>query len=54
MENDGKEEVHILKDNVAYSISDESTFTRRSIAGLEEIVGEQEKTQRMLKLHLAD
>lgn len=53
-ENDGKEEVHILKEGVIYSIKDESTFTRGSVADLEEIVGEQEKTQQMLKVYLAD
>ena len=39
-ENEGKEEVHILKEGVTYSIQDESTFTRGSVSDLEEIVGE--------------
>ena len=53
-ENHGKEEVHVLKDGVTYDINDESTFTRGTIADLENIVGENEDTQQMIKLYLAD
>lgn len=53
-ENGGNEEVHIVKQGVDYDIKDDSTFTRGNVADLEEIVGEQEKTQQMLKLYLAD
>ena len=53
-ENDGQEEVHIVKEGVEYDIKDESTFTRAKVADLEEIVGEHEKTQQILKLYLAD
>lgn len=52
-ENDGKEEVHILKDGIAYDIKDESTFTRASLSDLEEIVGESDK-EKVLRLYLAD
>lgn len=52
-ENDGQEEVHILKEGVEYSIKDESTFTRGKVSDLEEIVGDNE-SQPMLKLYLAD
>ena len=53
-ENDGQEEVHIVKEGIEYNIKDESTFTRAKVADLEEIVGEHEKTLQMLKLYLAD
>ncbi|KAG6849686.1 hypothetical protein H0H93_006304 [Arthromyces matolae] len=52
-ENNDKEEVHVLKEGVAYNISDESTFVRGSISDLEDIVGNEEK-QPMIKLYLAD
>ncbi|KAF9005532.1 transmembrane GTPase fzo1 [Cyathus striatus] len=53
-ENQGKEEVHLLKEGVVYNINDESTFTRGAIPDLEEIVAENEDTNRMIKLYLAD
>ncbi|KAF9468687.1 transmembrane GTPase fzo1 [Collybia nuda] len=53
-ENEGKEEVHVLKEGVSYDIHDESTFVRASIADLEDIVGDNEDTQQMIKLYLAD
>lgn len=53
-ENQDKEEVHILMKDVAYDINDEATFTRGTIADLEEIVADNESTQQMLKLYLAD
>ena len=53
-ENQGKEEVHVLRDDVTYDINDESTFTRSTIGHLEDIFGEKEDTQRMIKLYLAD
>ncbi|GLB38178.1 putative TRAFAC class dynamin-like GTPase superfamily, dynamin Fzo YdjA family protein [Lyophyllum shimeji] len=53
-ENQGKEEVHVLKEGVAYDINDDSTFVRGSIADLEGIVADNEDTQQMIKLYLAD
>lgn len=53
-DNQGKEEVHILKDGVSYDINDESSFVRGSIMDLEEIIGGNEDTQQMIKLYLAD
>ncbi|KAH7919469.1 hypothetical protein BV22DRAFT_1022955 [Leucogyrophana mollusca] len=53
-ENEGKEEVHVLKDGVSYSIADESTFTRAAISDLESIVADNETTQPVLKIYLAD
>jgi mitofusin len=50
-ENEGREEVHILKEGVTYDIKDDSTYTRGYVADLEGIVGE---TQQMIKLYLAD
>ncbi|PFH54043.1 hypothetical protein AMATHDRAFT_73057 [Amanita thiersii Skay4041] len=53
-ENQGKEEMHILKNAVSYNINDESTYTRASLADLEDIVTDNEDTQRIVKLYLAD
>ncbi|KAF5382507.1 hypothetical protein D9615_003063 [Tricholomella constricta] len=53
-ENHGKEEVHVLKEGTTYDINDESTFVRGTIADLEDIVAENEDTQQMIKLYLAD
>ncbi|KAJ3575861.1 hypothetical protein NP233_g803 [Leucocoprinus birnbaumii] len=53
-ENDGKEEVHVLKEGLTYNIRDESTYTKGSIADLEEIVADNEATQQMIKVYLAD
>ncbi|KAL4080793.1 hypothetical protein J3A83DRAFT_4084326 [Scleroderma citrinum] len=54
-ENDGVEEVHILKEGVSYSISDQSTFSRVSLADLESIVTDNETgTQPVFKIYLAD
>ncbi|KAH9480260.1 Transmembrane GTPase fzo1 [Psilocybe cubensis] len=53
-ENQGKEEVHVVKDGAIYDINDTSTFTKGEISDLEEIVADNEHTQRMIKLYLAD
>ncbi|KIO02785.1 hypothetical protein M404DRAFT_147339 [Pisolithus tinctorius Marx 270] len=54
-ENNGIEEVHVLKQGVTYSVSDESTFTRASLADLESIVTDNETgVQPVLKIYLAD
>ncbi|KAF8226027.1 hypothetical protein L208DRAFT_1367695 [Tricholoma matsutake] len=53
-ENQGKEEVHVLKDGVTYDINDDATFTRGTIVDLENIFGQNEDTQQMIKLYLAD
>ena len=53
-ENQGKEEVHVVKDGMTYNINDSSTFTRGDIAELEEIVADNETAQPMIKLYLAD
>ena len=53
-ENQGKEEVHVVKDGMTYDINDSSTFTRGDIAELEEIVADNETAQPMIKLYLAD
>ncbi|KAI0762012.1 hypothetical protein BD413DRAFT_485191 [Trametes elegans] len=53
-ENDGKEELHILKEGVTYSVKDETTFTRASLADLDAIVSENENESQVLKLYLAD
>ncbi|KDR82442.1 hypothetical protein GALMADRAFT_237766 [Galerina marginata CBS 339.88] len=53
-ENQGKEEVHVVKDGVTYDINDASTFTKAEISDLEQIVAENEHTERMIKLYLAD
>ncbi|TBU38864.1 hypothetical protein BD309DRAFT_929950 [Dichomitus squalens] len=53
-ENDGKEEVHILKEGATYSAQDESTFTRASLSDLDAIVSENENDSQVLKIYLAD
>ncbi|KZT11784.1 uncharacterized protein LAESUDRAFT_808763 [Laetiporus sulphureus 93-53] len=53
-ENAGKEEVHILKEGVPYSIDDESTFVRAELSDLESIVSENENEQQILKIYLSD
>ncbi|CDO72164.1 hypothetical protein BN946_scf184970.g16 [Trametes cinnabarina] len=53
-ENDGKEELHILKEGVPYSVTDESTFTRASLADLDAIVSENENDSQVLKVYLRD
>lgn len=53
-ENDGKEELHILKQGVAYNKDDESTFTRVDLSELDSFVSENENVQQMLKIYLAD
>jgi mitofusin 2 len=53
-ENQGKEEVHVVKAGLTYDINDSSTFTRGDIADLEELVADNETTQPMIKLYLAD
>jgi mitofusin len=53
-ENDGNEEVHVLQGGTMYNREDESTFIRKSIADLEEIVAENESVHQILKLYLAE
>ncbi|KAF8133895.1 hypothetical protein EV363DRAFT_1567673 [Boletus edulis] len=53
-ENNGTEQVHVLKDGVQYSITDESTFSRLSLADLESIVTDNEGDLPRLKVYLAD
>ncbi|KAF5367309.1 hypothetical protein D9757_010096 [Collybiopsis confluens] len=53
-ENNGTEEVHLISLGTPYDISDESTYTRASLADLEEIVGDNDSNDRFLKLYLAD
>ncbi|KAI0824019.1 hypothetical protein BC628DRAFT_1323524 [Trametes gibbosa] len=53
-ENDGKEELHIVKEGVTYSVADESTFTRASLSDLDAIVSENENDSQILKVYLAD
>ncbi|PIL35182.1 transporter [Ganoderma sinense ZZ0214-1] len=53
-ENDGKEEVHILKDGATYSTKDETTFTRASLSDLDAIVSENENESQVLRVYLAD
>ncbi|OBZ71525.1 Transmembrane GTPase fzo1 [Grifola frondosa] len=53
-ENEGKEEVHLLKEGVSYSTKDESTFTRASLSDLDAIVSENENEQQVLRVYLTD
>ena len=52
-ENGGTEELHVLKDGVEYDIKDESTFVKKSIADLEQVVCG-ENTEQKVRLYLAD
>ncbi|KAI0698458.1 hypothetical protein BC835DRAFT_1268952 [Cytidiella melzeri] len=53
-ENNGKEELHIVKEGISYNIQDDSTFTRVPISSLEDFVSENENVQQVLKVYLAD
>ena len=53
-ENNGKEELHIVKEGVTYCRDDESTYTRADLSELDSIVSENEDVQRILKVYLAD
>ncbi|EMD39657.1 hypothetical protein CERSUDRAFT_81034 [Gelatoporia subvermispora B] len=53
-ENGGKEEVHILKEGIPYSIIDDSTFTRAGLTDLEDIMSENENVQQVMKVYLKD
>ncbi|KAI1786854.1 hypothetical protein LXA43DRAFT_1098803 [Ganoderma leucocontextum] len=53
-ENDGKEEIHILKEGATYSAKDETTFTRASLSDLDAIVSENENESQVLKVYLVD
>jgi mitofusin len=53
-ENDGKEEVHVLKEGVVYDKNDDTTFEKGKIEHLSEIVGDNETVQKMIKVYLAD
>ncbi|KAJ7224405.1 hypothetical protein GGX14DRAFT_650197 [Mycena pura] len=54
-ENAGVEAVHIVKDGVAYSAADESTYTVAAIEDLEDIIAEYETqgSEHLLKVYLA-
>lgn len=53
-ENDGKEEVHLLKDATTYDIRDATTYTAAPLSDLETIVADNEHSQPIIKLYLAD
>lgn len=53
-ENENKEEVHIVHPDTTYDITDTSTYERRQVAELEEVVAEIEATEQVLKLYLSD
>jgi mitofusin 2 len=53
-ENDNKEEVHIVHPDTTYDITDISTYERRQVADLEDVVAEIEATEQVLKLYLSD
>lgn len=55
-ENNGKEEVHLLKvtDASLYSPKDESTFDRALIGDLDDFISDNEDCQRMVKVYIKD
>jgi len=53
-ENDGVEEVHIVKNGVTYDVKDTNTYTCATLQELEDIVGENEDVQQMVRLYVKD
>jgi mitofusin 2 len=53
-ENAGKEEVHIIRDTVIYNVDDESTFSRTSIAELENFISNNDNEKQVIKVYLSD
>ncbi|PPR04081.1 hypothetical protein CVT24_010654 [Panaeolus cyanescens] len=53
-ENQGQEEVHVIKTGVTYDINDASTYEKADLTELENIVADNEDTQKMIKIYLAD
>lgn len=57
-ENNGVEEVHVVKEGLTYDLNDESTFTKANLTDLESIIEDHENrpvTQNnIIKLYLAD
>ncbi|EIN12294.1 transmembrane GTPase fzo1 [Punctularia strigosozonata HHB-11173 SS5] len=53
-DNDGKEEIHLVKEGVEYNVADDKTFIRRELKDLEEIVDGNENSQQVIKLYLSD
>lgn len=53
-DNNGVEEVHIIKEGTAYDIKDTNTYTRAPLKELEDIVGENENVQQMVRLYVND
>lgn len=54
-ENGGKEEIHMLKTDLKdYSALDETTFERKDIKDLEDIISENEDSKQMIKVYVAD
>jgi len=52
-DNDGKEEVHVIKEGATYSINDESTYTPYSMSELQDVVADSD-AQHVLKLYVND
>lgn len=48
----GVKEIHIVKEGIAYDLSDESTFTRTSLSALDEVVSENEYFQQIVRVYL--
>ncbi|PVF94226.1 hypothetical protein CPB86DRAFT_789274 [Serendipita vermifera] len=53
-ENDGKEEVHLVKEGVAYKRTDESTYIRAELSDLEEFFDDPQNAQRGVKVYVSD
>ncbi|KZS93811.1 hypothetical protein SISNIDRAFT_454256 [Sistotremastrum niveocremeum HHB9708] len=56
IDNNGVEEVHVVKEGFTYALSDESTFTRAPLSDLQTIVdsADPSKPQGVLKLYVTD
>lgn len=53
-ENDGLEEIHIVKEDAIYNIKDETTFSRAKFSDLEDIISENENAQKVIKIYMSD
>ena len=53
-ENDGVEQIHIVKAGATYDIKDETTYSRATPSELETIIGQTENVQQMVRLYVTD
>ncbi|KAK2465302.1 hypothetical protein APHAL10511_002656 [Amanita phalloides] len=54
VQNQGREEVHIVKECVVYDTNDDATYTKAAIDDLEEIMAENTNTEKIINVYLDD